>query len=228
MNSRPPIEVLIADPAPQPLEELSEILGRESFIVRKATDGLQVLQNVEAQKPDALIMEVSLPQLDGVEVCRKLRSRFDHIALPIVFVTSRNESFTEIAAFEAGADDFILKPIRPRVFLTRLGSLIQKRQNLLHTSSAHPEKKLIVDSEKLMIYKGRDVIELPYKEFRLVQLLTAEPGKVFTRREIMDRIWGEDAGVDQRVIDVYVRNLRKKIGAEFFKTIKGVGYRYQG
>ena len=173
-------------------------------------------------------MEVSLPQLDGVEVCRKLRSRFDHIALPIVFVTSRNESFTEIAAFEAGADDFILKPIRPRVFLTRLGSLIQKRQNLLHTSSAHPEKKLIVDSEKLMIYKGRDVIELPYKEFRLVQLLTAEPGKVFTRREIMDRIWGEDAGVDQRVIDVYVRNLRKKIGAEFFKTIKGVGYRYQG
>lgn len=227
MHHKPSIEVLIADPQPESLNSLADLLSTASFAVRKATDGSQVLHAVKFQKPDLLITEVSLPEMDGVEVCRRLRETYDHFSLPIVFLTHRNENFTEIAAFEAGADDFILKPVRPRVFLSRIWSHIQKRQHLLKVAEAHAENKLGVDAEKMLIYKGDEIIELPFKEFRLVQVLTSEPGKVFSRREIMEKIWGEDANVDQRVIDVYVRNLRKKIGAEFFKTIKGVGYKFQ-
>lgn len=228
MSEKPHIEIIVADPDQNSLCALDELLTKSSFVVRKVTDGASLLDSIKAHKPDALILEVSLPKVDGMEVCRLLREQYDYFSLIIIFLTHWKEKFIEVAALEAGADDFIYKPFQNGVLLARLKTHLHKQKMAL-TSIAGTRRsdQLIVDAEKMIVKKGEEIIELPRKEFRLVQLLTNENGKVFTRKEILENIWGEKANVDPRVIDVYMRNIRKKIGTNYFKTIKGVGYKFQ-
>lgn len=218
-------QILIADPDAQICQQLSAILEKEGFAVRCVSEEEVIVHKVLAEKPRILILEVAFVNTDGVEICRNIREHLSCEQVLILFLTHRSESYTEIAALEAGGDDFMVKPAHPWVLIARLKALLRRCGR--HDSAASGSgKNLHIDTEKMMVFQGSKTIELPNKEFRLLNLLASAPGKVFSRKEIIEILWGKGASVDRRVIDVYLRNLRKKLGVELFKTVKGAGYKY--
>ena len=183
-----------------------------------------------AEKPDLIILDIMMPEMDGIETCRLLREIPDFKETMIVFLTARNEDYSQIAGFGVGADDYITKPVKPRVLLSRISALFRRYQgkNGLETNN---EKVLIagdlrIDREQYLVTQGDVKIELPRKEFELLALIAAKPGKVFTRDEILDRVWGSDVVVGDRTIDVHIRKLREKFGDDIIKTVKGIGYKF--
>ncbi len=223
------IKILIVDDEHDILEFLEYNLTRENFKVFTADNGAKAMQTALAEKPHLIILDIMMPEGDGVEVCHKIRTMPEFKNTLVAFLTARNEDYSQIAGFEAGADDYITKPIRPRVFISRIKALLRRHQiGEQETGESILEVgNLTIDHEKFEVYKKGELIQLAKKEFELLSLLASKPGKVFTREEIFSKIWGSDVIVGNRTIDVHIRKLREKIGDNFIKTIKGIGYKFE-
>lgn len=224
------VKVLIVDDEPDILEFLSYNLNKEGYEVLTASDGEEGIRVAEREHPQLVILDIMMPKMDGVEVCRHLRNKPEFDKTLIAFLTAREEDYSQIAALDVGGDDYITKPIRPRVFVSRVKALLRRsdRDDLLENdSSVIKIADLAIDRERVTVQKGEEIIELAKKEFELLYLLVSKPGKVFSREEIFNKVWGTDVIVGNRTIDVHVRKLREKIGDTYIKTIKGIGYKFE-
>ncbi|MDP4579406.1 MAG: response regulator transcription factor [Saprospiraceae bacterium] len=223
------VKILIVDDEPDILEFLRYNLEKEQFVVFSAGDGITGFQIAKKEMPDLIILDIMMPKMDGVELCRLIRAD-DHLKNTLItFLTAREEEYSQIAALDVGGDDYITKPIRPRVLISRIKALLRRK----HIDSTEIEEEtwlefgdLRIDKEKVMIIKNGEHIDLARKELELLMLLVSKPGKVFSREEIFNKIWGNDVIVGNRTIDVHIRKLREKIGDDFIKTIKGIGYKF--
>jgi len=220
-------KILIVDDEPDILEFLQYNLRKEGYAVVTAPDGRQAINVAEREKPHLILLDIMMPELDGVETCRVLRSRKEFNDTPIAFLTARDEDFSQITALDVGGDDYITKPIKPRVLLSRIAALLRRSGRSSDEEVAAIElHDLVIDKEKVLVFKQGTAIELPRKEFEILWLLASKPGRVFTREEIFDRIWGADVIVGNRTIDVHIRKLRERLGEEYIKTMKGIGYKF--
>ncbi|MCR9100856.1 MAG: response regulator transcription factor [bacterium] len=225
-----PVKILIVDDEPDILDFIRYNLVKEGFEVFTASNGEDGIKTAEQVKPRLIILDIMMPKMDGVEVCRQLRSKpeFEHTL--ITFLTAREEDYSQIAALDVGGDDYITKPIRPRVFLSRIKALLrrsERREEEREEPNTLSIGDLIIDRDRVTVSKGEEVIELAKKEFELLYLLVSKPGKVFSREEIFNKVWGTDVIVGNRTIDVHIRKLREKIGDHYIKTIKGIGYKFE-
>lgn len=220
-------KILIVDDEPDILEFLQYNLRKEGYQVVTAPDGMQAIHVAEREKPHLIILDIMMPEMDGVEACRLLRSRKEFDDTPIAFLTARDEDFSQIAALDVGGDDYITKPIKPRVLVSRINALLRRsiRTNEEEAKSIQLHD-LTIDRDKVLVFKNGQTIELPRKEFEILWLLASKPGRVFTREEIFDKIWGSDVIVGNRTIDVHIRKLREHIGEVYIKTMKGIGYKF--
>lgn len=220
--------ILIADDDPDIIEFVTYNLSREGYEVRSANDGATAIELAKIKVPDLIILDVMMPGMDGIEVCRELRSNHKFEDTVITFLTARSEDYSQIAGFDSGGDDYITKPIRPRVLVSRIKALLRRSPR---NKEQQPDRvirvhDLQIDRDKVMVFRGNESITLAKKEFELIYLLASKPGRVFTREEIFNHIWGSDVIVGDRTIDVHIRKLREKIGSEYIKTIKGIGYKF--
>lgn len=221
-------KILVVDDEPDILDFISYNLKKEGFQIQTSENGKEALEIAEKYVPDLILLDIMMPEMDGVEFCRLLRtkSRFDHTI--VAFLTARTEDFTQISALETGGDDFINKPIRPRVLISRIRALLRRSgKNQDQEIKVIEIGDLKIDKEKIIVIKGEAKIDLAKKEFELLNLLVSKPGKVFSREEIFNRIWGSDVIVGNRTIDVHIRKLREKIGDDYIKTAKGIGYKFE-
>lgn len=223
-----PIKILVVDDEPDILDFLRYNLVKEGYNVVTASNGEEGVMMAQQEKPGLVILDIMMPKMDGVEVCRNLRSKPEFDKTLIIFLTAREEDYSQIAALDIGGDDYITKPIRPRVFISRIKALLRRSDRLEEeTNEIITVGELQIDTEKITVRKGEKVIELAKKEFELLNLLVSKPGKVFSREEIFNKVWGTDVIVGNRTIDVHIRKLREKIGDSFIKTIKGIGYKFE-
>jgi two-component system alkaline phosphatase synthesis response regulator PhoP len=174
-----------------------------------------------------ILLDVMMPGMDGMETCRQMREIGQLNNVIIAFLTARNEDYSQIAGFDAGADDYIPKPIKPRVLVSRVKALLRRNNVGIHPESDIPLTGLLIDKEKYLVYLNGTSINLPKKEFELLSLLASQPGRVFTRENILSNVWGNEVVVGDRTIDVHIRKLREKLGDKYFKTVKGVGYKFE-
>lgn len=199
-------------------------LEKEGFFVRDASNGEIGLKLIAEKKPDLVILDVMMPGLDGIEVCEAIRNNADYNSILICMLTARNEDYSQIAGLNSGADDYVAKPIKPKVLLSRINALLRRKVPIEQKTIRSNE--LVINREKYFIEKNGEVIYLPRKEFELLALLASRPDSVFERDVILEAVWGSDIIVGDRTIDVHVRKLREKIGDNYIKTIKGVGYKF--
>jgi two-component system alkaline phosphatase synthesis response regulator PhoP len=224
-------KILLVDDEADILEFLSYNLKKEGFQVSTANDGLEAIEKAKKFHPHLIILDVMMPEMDGIETCEKIRSLPEFSDVLISFLTARGEDYSQIAGFEAGADDYINKPIKPKVFISRVKALL-KRAGRISDDSNVVSNSLIsignisIDRERYLIIQDGKEFSLPRKEFELLILLVSRPQKVFTRDEIYSAIWGEKIIVGDRTIDVHIRKLREKIGENYIHTVKGVGYKF--
>lgn len=218
--------ILIVDDEPDILEFLEYNLEKEGFRVITASDGEEGILVAEKENPDLIILDIMMPKMDGIEVCKILRSKPQFKQTIITFLTAKEEDFSQIIALETGGDDYITKPIRPRVFISRIKALLRRLSREKEVDKIIKIQDLIIDNERILVFRGKMKIELPKKEFELLNLLVSKPGKVFTREEIFNKVWETDVIVGNRTIDVHIRKLREKIGDQYIKTIKGIGYKF--
>ncbi|MFT5832736.1 MAG: two-component system alkaline phosphatase synthesis response regulator PhoP [Cognaticolwellia sp.] len=224
------VKILIVDDEQDILEFIKYNLLKEGYQITTASNGSEGLKVAKKLKPDLIILDIMMPGLDGVEVCRELRSMPEFNETVIAFLTARNEDYSQIAGFEVGGDDYITKPIRPRVLTSRIGALLRRSGSFKDPAEQDQVIKvadLTIDKEKILVYREDESISLAKKEFELLCLLVSKPGKVFTRDEIFSKIWGTDVIVGNRTIDVHIRKLREKIGDAYIRTIKGIGYKFE-
>ncbi len=219
-------KILIVDDEQDILEFLSYNLKKEGYQVFTAANGDEAISIAKKEMPHLVLLDVMMPGLDGIEVCRELRTSTGMDELVIAFLTARSEDYSHIAGFDAGADDYINKPIKPRVLLSRIKALLRRSPNEKGSESVDMGG-IRIDRESYLVIKDGREINLPRKEFELLSLLASKPGKVFAREEILNRVWGDEVVVGDRTIDVHIRKLREKIGEEFIRTVKGVGYKFE-
>lgn len=219
------IKILIADDEPDILEFLQYNLEKEGYNILLAENGRDAINLAKQEQPHLILLDIMMPELDGIETCRELRGMPDFKNTLIAFLTARNEDYSQIAGFDVGADDYITKPIKPRVLVSRIKALLRRFNSELQEEAINLGD-IRIDREKFLVYKDEEKLSLPKKEFELLSLLASKPGKVFSRKEIMSKIWGNDIIVGDRTIDVHIRKLREKIGEDYFKTIKGIGYKF--
>lgn len=218
------IKILIVDDEPDILEILKLNLQNEGYKVSTAENGKKALKKADKINPDLIVLDLMMPIMDGIETCERLRLDSRYKNTLIMFLTARAEDYSQIAALDVGADDYITKPVKPRVFLSKIKSLL--RRKLEPNDSILKYGDLSIDPEEYkVILSGKEII-LPKKEFELLLLLASKPKKIFKREKIMSSVWGHDVVVGDRTIDVHIRKLREKIGEKYFKTIKGVGYKF--
>ena len=219
------VKILLVDDEVDVLDFMKYNLEKEGFWVYTARDGVEAIQLAKKVSPHLIILDLMMPKLDGIETCRELRGMPEFKNTLITFLTARDEDYSQIAGFEVGADDYITKPIKPRVFISRIRALLRR----LETSEGGTKLNvgdIEIDRERYLVLKAGKEISLPRKEFELMNLLASKPGRVFKREEILSRVWGNDTIVGDRTIDVHIRKLREKIGDDYFKTIKGIGYKF--
>lgn len=224
------LKILLVDDEPDILEFMEYNLKKENYEVFKAGNGREAIVKAKQAHPDLIILDIMMPEMDGIETCRALRDIPEFKKTMIAFLTARNEDYSQIAGFDVGADDYITKPIKPRVLVSRINALFRRYNNSEESgstkSSVFSAGELVINREQYVVMKGDTRIELPRKEFELLALLAAKAGKVFTRDEILERVWGNEVVVGDRTIDVHIRKLREKIGEESIKTVKGIGYKF--
>ena len=221
------IKILCVDDEPDILEILKYNLSNEGYQISTAKDGKIAVKKAKQTHPNLIIMDIMMPNMDGIEACEILRSDESFNDTLIMFLTARGEDYSYVAAYEAGADDYVTKPVKPKILLSKV-------KGLLRRSKKYSEKEvdeiefgdLRINREKYKVYTSDKSISLPRKEFELLNLLASKPDKVFKREKIMEKVWGEQVVVGDRTIDVHIRKLRKKIGDKYFKTVKGVGYKF--
>jgi len=220
------LKILLVDDEPDILEIVGYNLSNEGYQVITGANGLDAIKLAKKHKPHLIILDVMMPEMDGIEACEVLRSNPDLESTVITFFTARGEDYSQVAGFDAGADDYITKPIKPKVLLSKVKALLRRFKNEEQSTQVVKVGKLTINREEYKVYKGKEELSLPRKEFELLSLLTSKPGKVFTREDILDRVWGMEVIVGGRTIDVHIRKLREKIGDKSFKTVKGVGYKF--
>jgi len=218
--------ILLVDDEPDILEFLSYNLKKEGFKVFSANNGEEGVKMVQQLSPSLILLDVMMPKMDGIEACQIIRKDLNITQPIIAFLTSRAEDYAQIAGFEAGADDYITKPIRPRLLISKIESLLRRIDQSEKTEGASNKNKLVIDREKFMIHLNDEEILLPKKEFELLELLASRPGKVYNRDQILSIVWGNDTVVGERTIDVHIRKLREKLGDDYIRTVKGVGYTF--
>lgn len=223
-----PPKILIVDDEPDILEFIKYLLEREDYQVETAANGIEAIKKSKTFKPDLILMDVMMPIMDGIEACRQIKLQPDTKNIFIIFLTARSEEYSEIAGFEAGADDYINKPVKPRVLLSRIKAILKRGKNPDYEQITLTVGDLIIDRSSYSISVEGKKMVLPKKEFDLLFLLATKPGKVFTREKILSEVWGDDVYVVDRTIDVHIRKIREKIGEKLISTIKGVGYKLEG
>jgi len=221
-------KILVVDDAFDIVEMLKYNLEREGYKVKTASDGKMAVETAKKFVPDLILMDIMMPIMDGVEACRLIREQSEHKNTHIIFLTARAEEYSEVAAFEVGADDYILKPIKPRALISRISALFRKE----YKKSDEPADiikigKFTIDKTSYTLFIGEEPVALPKKEFELLYFLAKTPKKVFSREELLQNIWGTDVYVLARTVDVHIRRVREKIGNDYIKTIKGVGYKFE-
>ncbi|MDA3952481.1 MAG: response regulator transcription factor [Bacteroidales bacterium] len=223
-------KILLVDDEPDILEFLSFNIIKEGFEVHTAQNGKEALKIAKDIKPHLIILDVMMPEMDGIETCEILRQDKEMQNTIIAFLTARGEDYSQIAGFEAGGDDYISKPVKPRVLVSRIKALLKRYKSYVDDSyennSIIKQSNIEIDKEKYIVKKDEEEMVLPKKEFELLILLISKPDRVFTRDEIFRSVWGDDIIVGDRTIDVHIRKLREKIGENHIKTIKGVGYKF--
>jgi len=220
------IKILLVDDEPDVLEIIRYNLEQEGYNVKTASDGQQALVKAKKHQPQLIIMDVMMPHIDGIEACEQLRKDPMFNDTIIMFLTARGEDYSYVAAFDAGADDYVTKPIKPKVLVSKVKALLRRFKEKEPDQDKLQVGKLIIDREQYEVsYKG-EVFSLPKKEFELLYLLASKPDKVVKREKIMEIVWGSEVVVGDRTIDVHIRKLREKVGDKYFKTVKGVGYKF--
>ncbi len=219
-------KILIVDDDSDILEFLSYNLKKEGFEVFKAENGKIGLELAIKEIPDLILLDVMMPQMDGIETCYQIKEKPELKNVIVAFLTARNEDYSEISGLEAGADDYISKPVRPRVLISRIKALL-RRKGKGGDAPEEVKTSIVIDNSRYLAVKNGEEIVLPRKEFELLKLLLSQPGKVFLRHEILDKVWGTEVVVGDRTIDVHIRKLREKLGEDYLFTVKGVGYKYE-
>lgn len=221
-------KILLVDDEPDILEFLSYNLKKEGYNVFTANNGKEAVVIAKKENPHLIILDVMMPDMDGIETCREIREIPGLKDVMIAFLTARSEDYSQIAGFEVGADDYINKPIKPRVLISRIKALLRRGGNAETVASDKVDMGGIkIDRERYLVIQDGREINLPKKEFELLALLASKPGKVFTREVILDKVWGGEVVVGDRTIDVHIRKLREKLGEDFIRTVKGIGYKFE-
>lgn len=220
------ITILLVDDEPDILEIVGYNLSAEGYNVITAEDGLEAVKIAKKKKPQLIILDVMMPEMDGIEACEQIRKIPELSETIITFLTARGEDYSQMAGFDAGADDYITKPIKPKVLVSKVNALLRRFKEDEASSNILKIGNLTINRDEYKIINNEEEIILPRKEFELLSLLASKPGKVFKREEILDNVWGNDVVVGGRTIDVHIRKLREKIGDDSFKTVKGVGYKF--
>lgn len=219
--------ILIVDDEKDILEFLSYNLKKENYQVKTARSGSDSIKIAGEWSPHLVILDVMMPELDGMETCRELRLLSNMKRSVVLFLTARGEDYSQIAGFEAGADDYVTKPIKPRVLSSRVKALLRRSSVDNESTDKYEVGGLVIDKEKYMVFKDDNEIALPKKEFELLEVLTSRPNKVFSREEIFNKVWENNVIVGDRTIDVHVRKLREKLDTDNIITVKGVGYKFE-
>lgn len=220
------IKILLVDDEPDILEIISYNLLSEGYQVFTAENGIKGIKSAKKERPQLIILDVMMPEMDGIEACKRIRDIPELEHTIIAFLTARGEDYSQMEGFEVGADDYITKPIKPKVLISKIKGLLRRSINDMPNEDVLYSGDLVINREEYKItYQGKEII-LPRKEFELLYLLATTPNKVFKREEILENVWGNEVVVGDRTIDVHIRKLREKIGDESFKTVKGVGYKF--
>ena len=220
------ITILLVDDEQDILEIVGYNLSQEGYKIVTATNGKEAIIAAKKERPHLIIMDVMMPEMDGMEACENIRKIPELNEVIITFLTARNEDYSQVAGFDAGADDYISKPIKPKLLVSKVKALLRRYKNDTVVTENLTIGDIIINREEYKIVQGEKEIVLPRKEFELFYLLASKPGKVFKREEILDKVWGNEVIVGGRTIDVHIRKLREKIGEHLFVTIKGVGYKF--
>ncbi len=221
------VKILLVDDEQDILDFLSYNLNKEGYQVFTALNGRDALKIAKKEVPHIIVLDVMMPDMDGIDTCREIRLIPSLKDVMITFLSARNEDYSQIAGFEVGADDYITKPIKPRVFTSRIKALLRRFAPNQKKDEQVSLGDIRIDKEKHAVYKGEAEITFPKKEFKLLVLLASKPGKVFTREYILEQVWGDEVVVGDRTIDVHIRKLREKLGDNYIKTIKGIGYKFE-
>ena len=221
------IKILLVDDEQDILEIVGYNLSQEGYKIVTASNGKEAIAVAKKELPQLIIMDVMMPEMDGMEACENIRKLPELSNVIIAFLTARSEDYSQVAGFDAGADDYIPKPIKPKLWVRKVKALLRRLKNDALSSETLNVGGIEINREEYKIFKDSIEIVLPRKEFELFYLLASKPGKVFKREEILDKVWGNEVIVGGRTIDVHIRKLREKIGEDFFKTIKGVGYKFE-
>tara|TARA_A100001011_G_scaffold187229_1_gene195793 strand:- start:13270 stop:13953 length:684 start_codon:yes stop_codon:yes gene_type:complete len=220
-------KILIVDDDTDIIEILTYNLTNEGYYVKSAVNGIEALKKAKKFVPDIILLDVMMPEMDGIEACSNLREIKSLSKSMIIFLSARGEDFTQIAAFDAGADDYINKPVKPKILLKKISNISRRILSENNNMNNITVGSLVIDRDSYTIKNNKDEISLPRKEFELLYLLASKAGKVLSRDEIMLKVWGTQVVVGDRTIDVHIRKLREKIGEKLIKTIKGVGYKFK-
>lgn len=221
------IKILLVDDEQDILEIVGYNLTQEGYQISTASNGKEAIQKAKKELPHLIIMDVMMPEMDGMEACENIRKMPELSNVIITFLTARSEDYSQVAGFDAGADDYITKPIKPKLLVSKVKALLRRLKEDEQNSETLNVGGIEVNREEYKIVQDGKEIILPRKEFELFYLLASKPGKVFKREEILDKVWGNEVIVGGRTIDVHIRKLREKIGEDLFKTIKGVGYKLE-
>ncbi len=221
------VTILLVDDEQDILEIVGYNLAQEGYKIVTATNGKEAISVAKKERPQLIIMDVMMPEMDGMEACENIRKIPELSDVIIAFLTARSEDYSQVAGFDAGADDYIAKPIKPKLLVSKVKALLRRYKNDDHATENLTVGDIVINREEYKIVQGNNEIVLPRKEFELFYLLASKPGKVFKREEILDKVWGNEVIVGGRTIDVHIRKLREKIGENLFVTIKGVGYKFE-
>lgn len=220
------IEILLVDDEPDILEILSYNLSKEGYQIRKAKNGKKALKKVKEKAPHLIILDMMMPGMDGIETCKKLRQLPNMQNTIITFLTAVNQDIKEMESYDAGADDYITKPIRPKVLVSKVKALLRRFKDKPSNNNLLSSGDLSIDKQAYQLTQNGEKLHLPKKEFDILYLLVAQTGKAFSREEILKEVWGENVVVGGRTVDVHIRKLREKIGANKIETVSGIGYKY--
>ncbi|MGB0881418.1 MAG: response regulator transcription factor [Vicingaceae bacterium] len=220
-------KILLVDDEPDIIEFLGYNLTKEGYDVTTSTSGKEAVELAKKIQPDLILLDVMMPEMDGIETCQEIRN-IDNIKNTLIaFLSARGEDYSQVAGLDAGADDYITKPIKPRLLVSRVKAILRRKAGVEEVSIEEQEGSIKIDREKYLVYKEGEELSFPKKEFELLALLLSKPGKVFTREVILESVWGGEVVVGDRTIDVHIRKLREKLGDHYIKTIKGVGYKFE-
>ena len=219
-------KILVVDDDPDIVEILRYNLSLAGYEVESASNGKECIKKAKLFIPEVILLDVMMPEMDGIEACSLLKEIPSLINTRVIFLSARNEDYTQLSAFDAGADDYISKPVKPKILLKKIASIIKRIYSNSNDEHIIKLNEITINRNKFVVVKENIEINLPKKEFELFFLLASKPGNVFTRDQIMSKVWGSDIIVGDRTIDVHIRKLREKIGDLYFKTVKGVGYKF--